>query len=58
MHGQYDHCMYVFRSIIFFSLVEKMTPLGKKIYQSKRQVKKQLDPDRVRTRAQTSTQWG
>ena len=51
MHGQYDHCVYVFRSIIFFSLVEKMTPLGKKIYQSKREVKKQLDPDRVRTRA-------
>ena len=33
---------------MYIGLVETLSPLGKKIYQSKVKGKKQLDPDRVR----------
>ena len=37
-----------FRLIVYYGLVEGVTPLGKPVYQSKVKGRKQLDADKVR----------
>ena len=40
-------CQFLLRLILYYGLVEGMTPLQKKVYQSKLKGRRQLDSDKV-----------